>query len=147
MTLVHADSRETIVELQADGSVVEPRGQVVLRFSGDRFEDGRGQPLARLDSDGRLVAIADGSPDTARFDEQDRLRVSGPAGELTLWVDDDGAVVIAGDSAAGLGRVAFEGFRPAARRAAALVALLGAPGTAPPAPEPRAPAPGSGVTP
>lgn len=150
MKLVSADPKGKkggVVDIKADGTVAA-EGNVIMKFSGARIEDKSGKPGAYVDKEGHLHAFGkEKETDKAWFGPHDELMTSDGKGETKIVVADDGTITMTHKGKTETAPIKFEGFKPEARRVAAMVAMFLVPSEAAPPPAPVAPTAATAVSP
>jgi hypothetical protein len=120
LVLKITDPPKVLAELHADGAVVDARGTKLGSIQGARALDATGKPIAVVRADGSL-RLAENEDEKVMFnDDGDLVDDKG-----VVHFSKDGTMVMteAGGSPARL-PIRFDGFSPAANRAAALMLLV-----------------------
>ena len=112
--------KQHTLELQVDGSLLSD-GKPAGRVTGAEIDDKDGQTIVAVNGDNTLrIGGLTKSSGTAKFNDQDAIEVDGAA---IVSIADDGVVTMIGSDGKPdtKSKMKFAGFKPAARRTAALI--------------------------
>ena len=118
-TMTQGTKHHTL-ELQVDGSLLAD-GKPAGKITGAEMDDKDGQTIVAVNADNTIrIAGLTKSSGTAKFNDQDAIEVDGAT---IISIADDGAVTVIGKDGKPdpKGKMKFTGFKPAARRTAALI--------------------------